>query len=118
MIVGIGAIVLIAIIVAAGLAWWSYSKEKKKKDDKIEALTNAQAYKMRILRHLLAIRNKSDYKMKIMETLHMNIELMKVCEEQLKKEKLVTTPSPHVMTLTDFGKKFAQIYAEQEQAEK
>jgi len=115
MMIGIFAIVIIAIAVTGTIAWKKYSKEKNKAREEIDRLTNAQAYKMRILRLLMTKPKKSAYKMTIMETLSMNIELMKVCEEQLKKEKLVTC-TPHVMTLTDFGKKFAQIYAEQEGA--
>lgn len=110
---GILAIIVIAIAVAGGLAWRHHAKQREEATDQIERLTNAQAYKMRILRHLLVKKNKSDYKMKIMEVLRIEIELMLVCEEQLKKEKLVTT-QPHTMTLTDFGVKFAKIYAEQE----
>ena len=107
-------LVVLGVLVTIILAWRSHLKDKKNKDDQIERLSNAQAYKMRILRHLLSSRNKTDYKMSIMETLNIEIEMMKICEDQLKKEKLVTT-QPHTMTLTDFGTQFGKIYAEQEE---
>lgn len=116
MIAGVMAVICLGIIVAGGLAWHHYLKEKKETDQQIDRLTNAQSYKMRILRHLLNKRNKTDYKMEIMKTLHMEIKMMEICEGQLKKEKLVST-QPHTMTLTDFGIQFARIYAEQEAAE-
>ncbi len=116
MIAGVMAVICIGIMVAGGLAWRSYIGEKKRTNEQIDRLTNAQAYKMRILRHLLSKKNKTDYKMKIMEVIHMEIEMMKICEDQLKKEKLVTT-QPHTMTLTDFGIQFARIYAEQAASE-
>jgi hypothetical protein len=116
MIAGVMAVIVLAVVVTGVLAWRSYLKEKNEKESYIERLTNAQAYKMRTLRHLLPKKNKTDYKMKIMETLNIEIEMMKICEDQLKKEKLVTT-EPHTMTLTDFGIQFARIYAEQEDQE-
>jgi len=112
MIPGIGAVVLIGILVVAYLAYNNYTKERHETEKKIERLSNSHAYKMRILSHLLSKPKSSDYKMTIMETLNIGIEMMKICDDQLANEKLVTTAA-HTLTLTDFGKKYAKIYAEE-----
>lgn len=112
MIAGAMGVIVLAIAVAAYFAWRFRSKEKQAAAEKIERLEGAQATKMSILGALMVIRNKSQYKMKLMEDLSIDIEMMKVCVAQLKGEKLVTEQA-HAITLTDFGKKYAQVYVEQ-----
>lgn len=110
----VGAIVFIAVCVSGGLAYRWHAGQKKTAQDEIERLRGAQATKMKILGTLMKIRNKSQYKMKLMEDLMIEIEMMKICVGQLKDEKLITE-SAHAITLTDFGKKYAQVYVDHEE---
>lgn len=113
MVPGIMGVVVLAIIVAAYFSWKDRVKKKLAVDEKIERLEGAHIFKMKILGKLLKIKNKTTYKAVLMEELSMEIEMLKVCVAQLKKEKLITE-GPHVLTLTDFGKKYAQVYVQQE----
>jgi hypothetical protein len=107
------AVVIIGIGVSAYFSHKHYSKKKADAQEKIERLEGAHIFKMKILGNLLKMKNKSNYKARLMEELSMEIEMLKVCVAQLKAEKLITE-SPHFLTLTDFGKKYAQVYVEQE----
>lgn len=114
MIFGIFLIIIVGVVVAAVLAYNYHVKEKKKAQDKIDRLGAAHIFKMKILSNLLNMRSKTAYKARLMEELSMEIEMLKVCVAQLKQEKLITE-GPHVLTLTDFGKKYAQVYADEKE---
>jgi len=109
MIVGVLLIVLIGLGVTVYLIRRDDSKKKKAAAEKIERLEGAHVFKNKILKNLLNSKNKTNYKARLMEELSMEIEMLKVCVIQLKSEKLITE-GPHVLTLTDFGKKYAQVY--------
>jgi len=113
MIPGIMGLIIIGILVVGALAWYYRDKEKTETKRQIDRLSNSHSYKMRILCHLLGKKNSSDYKMSLMETLNIEIEMFKICVDQLTNEKLATAAA-HTLTLTDFGKKYAKIYAEEE----
>jgi hypothetical protein len=113
MIAGVMGVVVLAILVAACLAWKDWSRNKRAIAERIERLEGAHIFKMKILGHLLKRRNRTDYRMRIVEELSMEIEMFKLCVKQLTEEKLIASGSPHTLTLTDFGKKFAQVYVEQ-----
>ena len=113
MLVGILLIVVIGVLVAMALAWNFHLNEKAKAKEKIDRLEGAQIFKMRILGNLMKMKNKTNYKARLMEELDMEIAMLKICVGQLKREKLITE-GPHVLTLTDFGKKYAKVYVEQE----
>jgi predicted transcriptional regulator len=116
MIAGIGAVILLAIMVAGFFAMRYHLMQKMKASEKIDRLEYAYVYKMRILKNLLHMKNKTNYKARLMEELNMEIEMLKVCVAQLKAEKLITE-GPHNLTLTPFGKQYAEIYAKQFQSE-
>ncbi len=113
MIMGVLGVIVLAILVTGYFAISYYQKQKAEGIRNIERLEGAHIFKMRILRNLLHMKNKTNYKARLMEELSMEIEMLKVCVEQLKNEKLITE-GPHNLTLTDFGKQFAQIYAKQD----
>ena len=113
MVVGILLIIVIGVVVAMALAWNFHLNEKAKAKEKIDRLEGAQIFKMRILGNLMKMKNKTNYKARLMEELDMEIAMLKICVGQLKREKLITE-GPHVLTLTDFGKKYAKVYVEQE----
>jgi len=110
---GVMGVVALAIIVVAYFAWNDKRKKKLAADEEIQRLEGAHIFKMRILGNLLRMKNKTNYKARLMEELSMEIEMMKVCVAQLKAEKLITG-GPHVLTLTDFGKQYAQVYVQQQ----
>ena len=109
MIVGVLLIVLIGLGVTVYLIHRHDAKQRKAAAEKIERLEGAHVFKNKILKNLLNSKNKTNYKARLMEELSMEIEMLKVCVLQLKSEKLITE-GPHVLTLTDFGKKYAQVY--------
>ena len=113
MVVGILLIIIIGVVVAMALAWNFHLNQKAKAREEIDRLEGAHIFKMKILGNLMKNKNKTNYKARLMEELDMEIAMLKICVGQLKAEKLITE-GPHVLTLTDFGKKYAQVYVDQE----
>ena len=113
MVVGILLIIIIGVLVAMALAWNFHLNQKAKAREKIDRLEGAYIFRMKILGNLMKAKNKTNYKATLMEELSMEIEMLKLCVAQLKTEKLITE-APHTLTLTDFGKKYAKVYVEQD----
>ncbi len=115
MIFAILCIVIIGVAVAAFFAQRYIKKEQKEAREQIERLEGAYAFKTKILYALLQTNNNSQYKMTLMEDLSIEIEMMRICLEQLANEQLITE-APHSITLTPFGVQYAKIYSQQEKA--
>jgi hypothetical protein len=116
MIAGVGAVILVALLVVGAFAFRYHMQTRRDAVAKIERLEGSHVFRMKILKNLLHVRNKTNYKARLMEELSMEIEMLKVCVVQLKAEKLLTE-GPHTLTLTTFGKQYAEIYAKQFQPE-
>jgi predicted transcriptional regulator len=104
---------LVVIVIVFGIYFVYQYHEGKKKEAQIKTMDSVVKNKYKILTYLDNIKRKTEYKMKVMEALSIEIEPMKMCVKQLKEEKLITEDANSI-SLTDFGKNFAQVFVKGE----
>ena len=107
------SLVVVAALLAIGFAVWQLvsALKAKKRFDTTNLAFNKQ---LPVLKHLNDLPDvKSDYKISIMEKLNLNIGVMKKVVEILEQNGMITT-THDTLFLTDFGKKYVEIFGKKE----